>query len=78
MAPLAGAGAGAAAGGLVGALIGMGMPELEAQRYEGKIRNGNILLSVHAEDSEELSGKGHSEERRCRRYLLYRRICSSQ
>jgi hypothetical protein len=56
----------------------MGMPELEAKRYEGKIRNGNILLSVHAEDSEELSGKGHSEERRCRRYLLYRRICSSQ
>jgi hypothetical protein len=52
MALLAGAGAGAAAGGVVGALIGLGMPELEAKRYEGKIRDGNILISVHTEDSE--------------------------
>jgi hypothetical protein len=50
MAALAGAGAGAAAGGLTGALIGMGIPELEAKQYEGKVKNGNILLSVHAED----------------------------
>jgi hypothetical protein len=51
MAALAGAAGGAAAGGLTGALIGMGMPEYEAKRYEGKIKNGNILLSVHTEDS---------------------------
>src|ERR1700719_1163437 len=51
MAALAGVAGGAAAGGLTGALIGMGMPEYEAKRYEGKIKNGNILLSVHTEDS---------------------------
>src|SRR5580698_5418023 len=53
MAALAGAGAGAAAGGLAGALIGMGIPELEAKQYEGKIKNGNILISVHTEDRDE-------------------------
>jgi len=50
MAALAGAGAGAAAGGLTGALIGMGMPEYEAEQYEEKMKGGNILISVHAED----------------------------
>src|SRR5580692_7137148 len=55
MAALAGASAGAAAGGVTGALIGMGIPELEAKQYEGKIRNGNILLSVHAEDGKEVT-----------------------
>jgi hypothetical protein len=53
MAALAGAAGGAAAGGLTGALIGMGIPEYEAKRYEGKIKDGNILLSVHTEDSKE-------------------------
>jgi hypothetical protein len=53
MAALAGAAGGAAAGGLTGALIGMGIPELEAKRYEGKITGGNILMSVHTEDSKE-------------------------
>lgn len=53
MAALAGAGVGAAAGGITGALVGMGMPELEAKRYEGKIQGGNILVSVHSEDREE-------------------------
>ena len=53
VAALAGAGAGAAAGGLTGALIGMGIPELEAKQYEGKIKDGNILLSVHTEDGKE-------------------------
>ena len=51
MAALGGAALGAAAGGIAGALIGMGIPELEAKRYEGKIRDGNILISVHSEDS---------------------------
>src|SRR5437870_12569518 len=53
MAALAGAGVGAAAGGLSGALIGMGIPEHEAKRYERKIKEGNILISVHSEDSDE-------------------------
>jgi hypothetical protein len=53
MAALAGAAGGAAAGGLTGALIGMGIPEYEAKRYEGKVKDGNILLSVHTEDGEE-------------------------
>lgn len=43
---------GAAAGGIAGALIDMGTPEYEAKRYEGRIRSGGILLSVHCDDSE--------------------------
>lgn len=53
MAALSGAAAGAALGGVTGALIGWGMPEYEAKRYEGKIREGNILISVHTEDRTE-------------------------
>jgi len=52
MAALSGAAAGAAVGGVTGALIGMGIPELEAKRYEGKLRGGNILLAVHVEEHE--------------------------
>ena len=52
MGALAGLGAGGAVGGLVGALAGMGIPEYEAKRYEGQIREGGILLSVHCDDSE--------------------------
>jgi len=54
MAALSGAAVGAAVGGISGALIGMGIPEYEAKRYEGKIKEGNILISVHTEDSNEL------------------------
>src|SRR5215469_15285040 len=46
---LAGAGAGGVVGGLVGALVGLGMPEYEAKRYEGQIRRGGILMSVHCD-----------------------------
>jgi hypothetical protein len=53
MAALAGAAGGGAVGGLTGALIGMGIPELEAKQYEGKIKDGNILMSVHTDDSKE-------------------------
>jgi hypothetical protein len=53
MAALAGAGVGAAAGGLTGALIGMGIPEYEAKLYEGKIKEGNILIAVHSENSDQ-------------------------
>ena len=51
MALLGGVGVGATVGGLTGALIGMGIPEYLATRYEGRIRGGCILLSVHADDS---------------------------
>jgi uncharacterized membrane protein len=54
MAALAGAGVGAAVGGLSGALIGLGIPEYEAKQYEGKIKEGNILISVHSENSDEV------------------------
>jgi hypothetical protein len=52
MAALAGAGAGAMTGGLIGSLTGMGIPEYEAKRYEGRIKDGGILISVHCDDSE--------------------------
>ncbi len=52
MAALSGAAVGTAIGGIAGALIGMGIPEYEARRYESKIKEGNILVSVHAENSE--------------------------
>jgi hypothetical protein len=55
LAALSGIALGGAAGGLTGALVGLGIPEYEAQQYEGKLREGNLLLSVHAEDSDEAS-----------------------
>ena len=55
MAALGGAALGAATGGLTGALVGYGIPELEAKQYEGRIKGGNILLSVHTEDGDEVS-----------------------
>ena len=53
MAALAGAGVGGAVGGVTGALVGMGIPEYEAKRYEGRVKDGGILLSVHSGDSQE-------------------------
>ena len=52
---LAGLGAGGAVGGLVGALVGMGIPEYEASRYEGRVKDGGVLLSVHASTSDEVT-----------------------
>jgi hypothetical protein len=52
MAALAGVGVGGAIGGLTGALIGMGVPEYEAKRYEGRVKSGGILLSVHSDSWE--------------------------
>lgn len=49
---LGGLGAGATLGGVTGALVGMGIPEYEAKRYEGRVREGGILLSVHADNSD--------------------------
>jgi len=53
LAALSGAAAGAAVGGVTGALVGLGFPEVEAKQYEGKLRDGNILVSVHTEDGDE-------------------------
>jgi hypothetical protein len=52
MAALAGAGAGGAVGGMLGGLIGAGIPEYEAKRYEGRVKSGGILLSVHCDSSD--------------------------
>src|SRR5450432_605696 len=52
MGALAGAGTGGVVGGMIGALIGMGIPEYEAKRYEGIVREGGILLSVHCDNSD--------------------------
>jgi hypothetical protein len=52
MGALAGLGAGAATGGLIGALVGMGLPEYEAKRYEGHLKDGGVLLSVHCDNSD--------------------------
>ena len=55
MAALSGAAVGGLVGGIGGALVGLGVPEFEAKRYEGKIKEGNILISVHTEKHEEVS-----------------------
>jgi len=55
MAALAGLGAGGAVGGLIGALVGMGIPEYEAKRYEGHVKAGGVLLSVHCDTSEQVT-----------------------
>jgi len=55
LAALSGAAGGGVGGGIVGALVGLGIPEYEAKRYEGKLRDGNILISVHTENSDERS-----------------------
>ncbi len=54
MGALAGLGTGGVVGGLVGALVGMGIPEYEAKRYEGLVKDGGILLSVHCDTSDEI------------------------
>jgi hypothetical protein len=54
MAGLAGLGVGGAVGGLIGALVGMGIPEYEAKRYEGRVKDGGVLLSVHCDTSDQI------------------------
>ena len=54
MGTLAGLGAGGAVGGLIGALVGLGIPEYEAKRYEGRIKDGGVLLSIHCDTSDEI------------------------
>jgi hypothetical protein len=55
MGALAGLGVGGTVGGLVGALVGLGIPEYEAKRYEGRVKDGGVLLSVHCDSSQEVS-----------------------
>src|SRR5712692_6363212 len=55
MGALAGLGVGGAVGGLIGALVGMGIPEYEAKRYEGRIKEGGVLLSVHCDTSDQIT-----------------------
>jgi hypothetical protein len=55
VAGLAGLGVGGAVGGVTGALVGLGIPEFEAKRYEGRLKTGGILLSVHCDTSEEIT-----------------------
>jgi len=68
MAALGGVAAGGAVGGLAGALVGFGIPEYEAKQYEGKIKNGNILISVHTDESrqrkiaEEIFDRDHATD----------------
>src|SRR3954452_8057085 len=54
MAALSGAAVGATAGGIVGGLVGLGIPEIEAKRYDQKLRNGNFLIAVDARDSDQV------------------------
>ena len=69
VAALAGAGAAGATGGLVGGLIGAGIPEVEAKRYAGRIREGGYLISVHCDDQHvgEEGGRDSGRDRRTRR-----------
>jgi hypothetical protein len=55
MAALGGAAVGGAAGGLIGGLVGMGIPEYEAKLYDGKVRGGNVLISVHTDNGDQVT-----------------------
>jgi hypothetical protein len=59
MAALSGAAVGAATGGVVGGLIGLGIPEIEAKRYEEKLKRGNYLIAVHADENEDVDRAKH-------------------
>src|SRR5215831_6435305 len=59
MGALAGIGAGGALGGIVGAFVGMGMPEIEAKRYEEKLKKGNYLIAVHTDANEDVDRAKH-------------------
>ena len=61
---LAGLGVGGTVGGLIGALVGMGIPEYEAKRYEGLVKKGGILISIHSDNSE-WTKKGKTVLERC-------------
>ena len=60
MGALAGLGVGGAVGGIVGALVGMGIPEYEAKRFEGAVKDGGVLLSVHSHFRGDIKGEGRT------------------
>jgi len=60
---LSGAAVGGAVGGVAGALIGLGIPEYQAKQYEGKVKGGGILISVHTEDGDEVKAAKEIFER---------------
>ncbi len=75
MGALAGVGAGGVVGGLIGALIGMGIPEYEAKRYEGMVKEGRALLSVHCDNSDWVKrAKDLLESTGAKGHLVLRRI----
>ena len=59
MAALSGMAVGAATGGVVGGLIGLGIPEIEAKRYDEKLKKGNYLIAVHTDESEDVDRAKH-------------------
>ena len=59
MAALSGAAVGATTGGVVGGLIGLGIPEIEAKRYDEKLKKGNYLVAVHTDESEDVDRAKH-------------------
>jgi hypothetical protein len=70
--------AAAAVGGITGALIGMGIPEIEAKQYEGKIRGGNILVAVHVESADARKRAEGPQTRRCARHFVDQRSVGPQ
>ena len=73
MGALAGLGVGGAVGGLVGALVGMGIPEYEAKRYEGRVKDGGVLLSVHSRPRTDHARQGDPEADRRGGHLVVER-----
>jgi len=59
MAALSGAAVGATTGGVVGGLVGLGIPEIEAKRYDEKLRKGNYLIAVHADETDDVDRAKH-------------------
>jgi hypothetical protein len=55
MGALAGLGVGGTVGGLIGAFVGMGIPEFEAKRYQGHLKEGGVLLSVHCDTADQIT-----------------------
>jgi hypothetical protein len=73
VAALTGVGVGGAIGGITGALAGMGIPEYEAKRYEGRVKEGGVLLSVHSGNSDWTQSQRHPGAHRRRRCVFNRR-----